>query len=157
METAWELLLGAATCCTLLATLRVAVVGLGHLPKGPVARFVSHDGWSWALVALVPWLLGSFARREDSPLPWVAFSAAAGRHGVVDGLLALGFVLIVDLWALWIPAHSYVCNHPDLDRRVATMARLLNVAVGLLLLTPGNPVYRLLDLVPRADPSEYGY
>jgi hypothetical protein len=157
VETLWQALLATVVGCTLLSTLRVAVVGLGHLPSNPTARFVSHDGWNATLVLLLPWFLGSFARREVSPLPWTAFSAAAARHGIVDGILELAIVLIVDLWLLWIPAHSYVRNHPDLDRRVVIMARVLNLAIGLLLITPDNPVYNLLILIPPRDPDDYGY
>jgi hypothetical protein len=144
METLFDVLFAAAVGCTLLATLRIAVVGLGHMPANPVARVVSHDYWAAMLIMLLPWLVGGFARREISALPWVEFTNAHATHGIVDGILSVAMVLVVDLWLLWVPAHSYVTNRPDLDKRTATMARGLNLAVGLLLLTPHNPLYWLL-------------
>ena len=144
-----EIAVAAVVGSTFLATLRVAVVGLKHLPNNRAARLISHDGWGAILILLLPWLLGAFARREVSPLPWIAFSSSYASHGVSDAIFMSLIVLVVDLWVLWIPAHSYVTNSPGLDRGTALLARLLNLAVGLLLMTPDNPIYGLLTLLPH--------
>ena len=146
MDNFSQLILAVVVACTLLSTLRVAIVGLGHMPNNPVARAISHDGWNATLFILIPWFVGSFARREVSPLPWVAFSVARARHGVGDGIFELAIVVLVDLWLLWIPAHSYSTNRPGIDKRIVVMARLLNVAIGLLLVTPDNPIYKIIGL-----------
>jgi threonine/homoserine/homoserine lactone efflux protein len=99
--------------------------------------------------------LGEFARREISVLPWVAFLGAYHRHGLEDGLLVAMMVVIVELWVLYIPAKLYVEHRPELDRRAATFARWLNLAIGLLLLTPGNPIYWLVAQMPSRDPESY--
>lgn len=157
MNTLWQCLFAVVIVCTFLASIRIAVVGLGHLPKNQWIAFITHDNWAFTLLIFIPWFAGSFARHEDSALPWVAFSKATARHGIVDGLSALLLVLIVDLWLLWIPAHSYIRNRPELDRRTIYLARCLNLAVGLLLLTPQNPIYKLLELLPISDPNNYDY
>lgn len=98
--------------------------------------------------------MGEFARRELSPLPWVAFANALTRHGLGDALFQLMSVLLFELWALWIPGHLYVRSRPTLDKRTVLLARSLNLAVGLLLLTPGNPIYGLIELLPSWHPDE---
>jgi hypothetical protein len=155
MNMLWQALIAIMVVCAFLASMRIAVVGLNHLPSSPWLSFITHDRWAASLFILLPSFVGSFARREVSSLPWAAFSKAAARHGPVDGLITALLVLSVELWLLWIPAHSYVINHPDLDRRARILARCLNLAVGLLLLTPQNPVYKLIELMPAHDPDDY--
>jgi hypothetical protein len=148
MDSVLEALIGVAIACTFLASARIAVVGVGNLPETRWFAFIAHDRWAVCLVLLLPSLLGEFARGEVSALPWAAFSHAAARHGVLDGLWTAISVISVELWLLWIPAHSYVLKRPELDRRTVALARSLNLAVGLLLLTPENPIYRLIDVLP---------
>ena len=99
--------------------------------------------------------LGEFARREASVLPWVAFMGSYRRHGLEDGIVSALMVTTVELWILYIPAKLYVEHRPELDPTAATMARWLNLAVGLLLLTPGNPIYWIVSHIPSPDPDEY--
>ena len=107
-------------------------------------RLASHDFWILSLIVFLPWHLGAFARQEISPIPWIAFSEAYARHGLIDGIFSLVIVVVIDMWLLFIPAHSYIVNRPDLDGRTVVIARLLNLATGLLLMTPGNPLYSIL-------------
>lgn len=155
MHTFWQALFAVVIACTFLASIRIAIVGLGHSPANPWLAFITHDRWAATLFILVPWFAGAFARREVSALPWVAFMKVAARHGIVDGLHSIFLVLIVELWLLWIPAHSYIRNRPGIDRRTVYLARCLNLAVGLLLLTPQNPIYKLIGLLPPHDPYDY--
>ena len=155
MNALWEAVFAVVVICAFLASVRIAFVGLEHMPTNPWLAFISHDCWSLTLIVSLPWLIGAFARHEVSPLPWVAFSKAAGRHGPLDGVFTLLSVLTVELWLLWIPAHSYIVNRPGLDRRTATLARCLNLVIGLLLLTPQNPVYKILELFPGRDADDY--
>ena len=150
-ETVWEAVVGAVVVCTLCASLRTAVVGLGHPPINRAARFLSRDAWGFALVILLPMYLGEFARREVSPVPWIAFASASARHGVLDAIFTGAMVLLIDLWLLWIPAHSFIINRPGVDRRTAMLSRLLNLVLGLLLMTPDNPLYGLLGAFPRGS------
>jgi hypothetical protein len=98
-------------------------------------------------------MVGSFARGEVSPLPWTAFVCRLHDYGIADGLSQAVIVTTVDLWLLWIPAQIFITNHPEVDPRTRRLARLLNLAVGLLLMTKHNPVYWLLDFPPA--PPDY--
>jgi hypothetical protein len=153
----WQLIFAVVVGCTFLSTLRVSVFGWGRMPTNPIARAISHDGWNAMLFIFIPWFLGSFARREVSPLPWVAFSEANARHGMADGIFWLAIVVVVDLWLLWIPAHCYAIDRPEVDKRIVVMARLLNLAIGLLIVTPDNPIYKIIGLIPSPDPNDLGY
>jgi hypothetical protein len=155
-EGLWIAFLLIVLVCTFAASVRIAFVGLGHLPANRWVKFVTHDGWTASLFFLLPMNLGSIARREVSPLPWTAFSNAAARHGIMDGVFELVCVLIVEFWVLGLPAQSYILNRPGLDRRTLILVRCLNLAVGLLLLTPYNPVYEFMVLLPKQDPDDFG-
>jgi hypothetical protein len=136
VERVLQVLLAAVLICTFLASLRIALVGLGHPPDRRALGFLTNDYWCLSLFIFLPWHAGSFARGETSPLPWVAYVESAARHGTADGLFAAVTVLIVEMWLLWIPAHSYIRNRPGLDQRTIILVRCLNLAIGLLLLTP---------------------
>ena len=146
MSLLWNALLTVLLACTLMTSIRVAVVGFQHLPARPIWRVITHDYWAASLFVILPGIVGDFARRDISPLPWTAFAVSARRHGVLDGIYAITLVLIAELWLLWIPAQSYIQNRPALDQRTVFLLRSLNLAVGLLLLTPWNPVYSFLDI-----------
>jgi len=134
-----EVAIDAALVCTVACALRVSVVGLGHMPRNPIAKFVTHDNWSWAAwIMLLPWHIGDFVRGNESPLPWATFTEQLHKYGILDALAEAGMILTVDLWVLWIPAHGYCRDHPDLDKRVALMVRALNLTVGLLIINAGK-------------------
>jgi len=154
MHDLWQAILWIIVLCAFLASVRVAFEGLDHRPANPFAASVTHDGWCLTLLVFGPWFIGSFARREVSSLPWRALSDETARHGLADGLITVLIVITVELWLLWVPAHSYVRNHPQLDRGKAVLARCLNLSVGLLLLTPDNPVYKLFEMLNVNVPRE---
>lgn len=142
------LLMGVVVPCTLFASIRLAIYGGPSHSANRILHLISRDEWCISLLFLLPMLVGDFARGETSPLPWVAFTIASARHGFIDGLLGFVLVLVAELWLLWIPAHLYVTNRPSLERRTVVFARCLNLAVGLLLLTPHNPIYALIASFP---------
>ena len=135
-------------CCIFLASARVAVVGLGHPPSNRAISVFVDDRWAIALFLLLPWYIGDIARGDVSPLPWSAFAHAASRHGILDGVFVALSVLTVELWLLWDPAHSYIQKRPTLDKRTRVLARSLNFALGLLLLIPHNPIFKLFNAPP---------
>jgi len=96
------------------------------------------------LFMILPMLLGSFARGEVSPLPWVRFVEQSLRHGFADGFFSALTVLIVDLWLFWIPANIWVNRNPQADNLAKVLARIINVLVGLILVQSGNPIYQFL-------------
>ena len=131
MNIVWTVVVATVVSCTLLASLRLAVKGFGHMPTGRNIRLASHDLWTLSLIVFLPWHLGAFARREISPIPCAAFLDAYARHGLIDGTFSLAIVGIIDMWLLFIPAHSYCINRPDLDRRTVVIARLLSLNLYL--------------------------
>jgi hypothetical protein len=133
--------------CVFAASWRLAITGDINYESPPAAKhwwIIVSPYWSFFLIALVPMWLGQYGRGEISPLPWAAFEQEAMRHGLASGLFAATMSVTAILWMLWIPAHIYITNNPDVDREKKLFARLLNVAAGLLLMTPWNPVYRLV-------------
>lgn len=142
--------IGVAVACTLLATLKLLAA---RDTANPVLRVLTHERWLVTLVLLVPMLVGDYGRGDISPAPWTAFVDGARRNGLLDGLVRGAVVLIVDIWLLWLFADVYIRNASSLDRRARVLARLFNFAVGLLLMTPWNPIYYLLSRITfhRAD------
>jgi hypothetical protein len=54
-------------------------------------------------------------------------------------------VVIVELWFFCIPSQCYIKKRTGLDRRTVALLRSLNLAIGLLFLTPWNPIYSFVD------------
>jgi hypothetical protein len=136
----------AAAIGCLSASIRMAIRGCEEHPKSIPLRLLTHPGWCFLLLAALPHLAGAFARCETSPIPWETFSMECSRHGFLNGLFAVIEVLTVDLWLFWIPAHLWIMGSKNGDRGKRIMARVINVLVGMLILTPANPVYRLLGM-----------
>lgn len=136
----------------LLSTLRIAVAGLDQMPANQAAQIISHDLWSiGAALLLVPWHIGGFARGEISALPWIEFSIAARRHGMLDGIFSAVVVFVADLWLFWVPARIYIGKQSDSDGRVIFLTIALNLAIGLILVTSDNPLYGLLPATDRGS------
>jgi hypothetical protein len=130
-----------------LATLRFSTYGYKWISfeGNKIIRFFSHGGWLFLLLAIIPGTIGQFARRDISFIAWEAFSEEATKHGTVSGVLVLLVVITVELWLFWTPAHIYISSENREGERNLIFIRLLNVAVGVLLLTPYNPIYRFLE------------
>lgn len=138
-------LIGSAILvCFLLASLRMATAGLLPAPKNKLLAFATATGWAIPICFCVFLMAGDFAQQAMSPLPWVAFQEENVNHGIFSGLLAATAVIIADLWLLWIPAHLYLDKHPDADKRTQWLVRALNATLGMLLLTPYNPIHNLI-------------
>lgn len=97
------------------------------------------------LIAIIPMYAGMFARSEVSPVPWLAFQQSLHRHGIGDAFLQLFSVLTADLWLFWTFGQVWINDHADLDTLTKRMARLINLLGGLVLVTPYNPIYKLID------------
>jgi hypothetical protein len=50
--------------CAFSSSVRIAIVGLGHMPNNRFARVVTHDGWSVVPIILLPWVAGNLRVRR---------------------------------------------------------------------------------------------
>lgn len=102
-----------------------------------------------ALLVTIPMTVGEIARGEVSPLPWEAFSQSAMRHGTFDGVFAFVTSSITALWIFLVPGHLLADSIYKRDGKWPKYPYVINILVGLILSTPGNPVYRLLEWLLR--------
>jgi hypothetical protein len=119
---------------------------LHESPRSGMGRFLFSQFWLLGLLVLLPSSLGEFARHEVSPLPWRACWVAFERHGFIDAIFELVSVGLVDLWIFVVPARLYCQAVTGISNRERVLAYLFNFSVGLLLVTPANPIYRLLGV-----------
>ena len=101
------------------------------------------------VVGIAP-VVGELARAEMSPFPWDQFISEERRHGFWDATLSVLSLLTFHLWAFLIPAHIYATYVARKAGRRPWHPYVINVLIGLLLSTPHNPIYSLLD---RVSPS----
>ena len=132
---------------TLFATIMLSLKGLVKILGHKIIRVLSHEGWCISIVAFIPWHISAFARGEISPLPWKVFSDISAIHGIEDGFIAMLIVCIVDIWLLWTPAQMYADRIYPSDREKVKFVRIINGLTGLLLLTPKNPLFNLLQFI----------
>lgn len=97
------------------------------------------------ILGLLPMELGAIARGEHSALPWRAYAAAAARHGPANGVFALISHLTWCIWAFVLPGHIYANGVWSKTGIRPASPYVINVVIGLLLSTPWNPIYRLID------------
>jgi len=131
---------------TFLATIRLSLLGMIELPERRVVRVLSHEAWCISIITVLPWYVSEFARGELSPIPWQAFSNVSAFHGVAEGCIAMLIVCIVDMWLLWTPAQIYAHRVHRSDRHTIKFVRIINGLAGLLLVTPNNPFFKLIQL-----------
>jgi hypothetical protein len=163
--TLWGIIIWVVLICTLLATIRMGFVGLDRPSNYSIVNILSSEKWCMSLFLILPATAIDYGTNRLSPLPWTAFTAAAARHGVADGILSSLEVCITDLWLLWVPAQMYARDltlkmynfelkelEPEkvrsLIHRQGILIRIINVLVGLLLMTPNNPMIALIKLLP---------
>jgi hypothetical protein len=126
-----------------ITTFKLAIFG-DKRKFGKIGDYLTNPIWGLALLLLIPMFLGEYGRGEVSPIPWTAFQVAYDRHGLWDGIFTSIAITVVDLWALWLPGALYLESHPEVDKRTYYLVRTVNILVGLLLLTAGNPLALLL-------------
>jgi hypothetical protein len=157
------LIIWVAFPCTLLATIRLLLLGTSSFPNHIIINFLSSKNWCFFLFIILPYAVGGFGYNELSPLPWRAFTDADGfAEGVSDFLQ----VCIADLWLLLVPAHIYAnrlmynndlskdeIHLEKLEKEKVRLVRIINVLVGLLLMTPNNPLSKLVDFIFQGEPS----
>lgn len=150
-------LLSIGTVCTLLSSVRMAVARIDSVPSNRVVRIATSYWWSIGAVLIALVHMGDYARGEAFALPWHQFYREAARHGTLDGIVSATTVVIADLWLFWVPARIYVANQPDDDRRVRYLAIALNMALGLILTSPDNLIYRIIASGGGSDPGLPNY
>ena len=143
----WDIFAWVVMPLTFLATIRLSLRGMIPIPDHRAIRVLSHEGWCISIAAIIPWHVSAFACEKLSPIPWKVFSDVSAIYGAAQGCLAVLIVCIVDMWLLWTPAQMYAYRiHPS-DRHTVKFVRIINVLAGLLLLTPHNPFFSLLQLL----------
>lgn len=147
MDSIWAIVSSFALICTFLTTVRVSLQDPSIIPKNRYLRFMTHTNWCFAVwVMFIPWIVAEFGEGHTSPLPWKAFSANYSRHGFADGMLMFFLVLMVDIWLFFTPASWYIHRHKLSDEK-AKYARIFNILIGLVLVTPHNPFYWVIKLL----------
>jgi hypothetical protein len=142
----WDIVLWVVMPFTFLATIKLSLQGMVKFRGRSTVRVLSHEVWCIAVIAVIPWHIGAFARGEISPVPWQVFSDISAIHGFAEGCIAMLIVCIVDMWLLWTPAQIYAHRiHPS-DKHTVKFVRIINGLAGLLLLTPNNPLFILVQL-----------
>lgn len=141
----WELVLLVVTPFTFLATIRLSLKGILSFPDFTIMNVLFNEGWCIFTITFAPWHIEAYARGEISPLPWKVFLESSAIHGVIDGFISVLMVCIVNMWILWIPSQIYTSKLYGIDKEKAKFARIINGLAGLLLLTPGNPFYKVIE------------
>jgi len=98
-----------------------------------------------ALLIVIPWQLGAVARFEVSAVPWEVWSHESQRHGNLNGVLAVIVNLIFLLWVFLLPGHLYANSVLKKTGERVIYPYIVNILVGVILCTPSNPVYKLID------------
>jgi hypothetical protein len=143
----WDIVTWVVMPFTFLATIRLSLQGMVKFPGHSIVRVLFHEGWCIPIITVIPWHISAFARGEISPFPWRVFSDISSIHGASEGCLAMLIVCIVDMWLLWTPAQMYAHRiHPS-DKHTVKFVRIINMLAGLLLFTPNNPFYNLVQLI----------
>jgi MFS family permease len=136
----------------LFFSVALASVALLVFPEDRLDQYNQRMPWISTLVMIAGFIVfiafvmtvGQLARGEISPLPWEAFSVTYRRHGMVDGLTSFFLMVSFLLWALLIPGHLKASSRKLATGKRPSYPYFINILVGLLLVTPGNPIYRLL-------------
>lgn len=100
------------------------------------------------LVVTIPVIGGQLGRAEVSPFPWVQFISEQQRHGFWDAILSVLSLVTLHLWAFLIPAHIYATHVAKQTGRRPWHPYVINILIGLLLSTPHNPIYSLINAIP---------
>jgi hypothetical protein len=144
MEIIFKIIITIATPFVLIASIRYMLEGFVKFPENAFISAITHPAWFVFLIPILLMAYLDYSRSWMSPLPWVEFNRSLNRHGLFDALLGTTFVIIADLWFIWIPANIWIMFHPEADKQKRIMARIINLVAGFLLMTPGNPVYKFL-------------
>jgi len=143
----WDIGIWVVMPFTFLATIRLSLQGMVAFPGSRVVRVLSHEGWCISIIAVIPWHISAFAQGEISPVPWQVFADISAIHGAAEGCSALLIVCIVDMWLLWTPAQIYAHRIHRSDKHTVKFVRIINGLAGLLLLTPNNPFFNVIQLL----------
>jgi hypothetical protein len=116
--------------------------------RGGCALFAMIALGALVLVVTIPVIGGQLGRAEVSPFPWDQFISEQQRHGFWDATLSVLSLLTFHLWAFLIPAHFYATYVAKKTARRPWYPYVINFLIGLLLSTPHNPIYSLINAIP---------
>lgn len=142
----WDIFTWVVMPFTFLATIRLSLQGIVEFPDRSVVKIITHEAWCIAIITVIPWHISEFARGELSPVPWRVFYEISSIQGAAEGCIAMLIVCVVDFWLLWTPAQIYARRVHASDRQTVKFVRIINGLAGLLLFTPDNPVYKIVQL-----------
>lgn len=103
---------------------------------------------AFGLLAFLPWQFGAIARGEESALPWVRFSQEYEQHGTMSALGSVAVNAIFLMWAFALPAHLAVKNYVNVMREwpfLPHVLYVLNALLGIVLCSPNNTLYKLIE------------
>jgi phosphotransferase system glucose/maltose/N-acetylglucosamine-specific IIC component len=89
--------------------------------------------------------IGAFGRGEASPFPWDEFWKDLPRNGFLSAIGKALEIVLAELWLFLIPGHLWAKSIAGEKARRPIYPYVINILVGLLLCTPWNPIYSLID------------
>lgn len=101
-----------------------------------------------ALFVVLPWQLGATARSETSVFLWKVWSQESQRHGYINGAVGVVINLIFLLWVFVIPGHLYANSVAKKTGNRPACPYLVNALIGVIICTPGNPLYKAIEAIP---------
>jgi hypothetical protein len=99
--------------------------------------------WLGVIGSVIAWFR-PLGLGEISPFPWNHFVTELARDGILAALLSSLSLLLFELWAFVLVGHF--CAEVILEQtgKGPWYPYVINILVGLLITTPGNPFWRLL-------------
>ena len=140
----WLFIAYILTTLGFISSLRLSF--LGYKKTGyELIDLVTHRnlGYFYFFIFVPVYSIAGFGSGEVSPFPWIEFMESYTKFGLMDGMLSFVLVLITDLWLFWIPGNLEIKSTPEISKRYKVMIRFFNISVGLLLITPNNPIYKI--------------
>ncbi|MFW5799931.1 MAG: hypothetical protein ACOCV8_03860 [Spirochaetota bacterium] len=99
-----------------------------------------------ALMIILPWQIGDIARSESSAIPFIVFREVLLEEGYLIAFCATITNIIYLLWIFYIPGHLVSRSKYKETGVKITYPYIINILIGLLLVTPSNPVYKFMLL-----------
>jgi len=134
------------------ATIRFAFYRILPPPTGAVMKFFTGLGWAFLAIMFSVATIGSFARGKSFAAPWAEFSFRLSLHGLEDACAGAWVVTLADIWwffgfsqlILWSQETGPNPRTIEIQALRRRLYLVINILVGLLVTTEGNPIYRFL-------------
>ncbi len=144
MDVIWSTIILIMTLCCFLTTLKFSFFGRNYTSKYQFINILTNPYWLIMIIIFIPVELGQFARGEASFIPWEEATREYYRFGIHSASLSFLMISIVDLWLFWTISHVYIESLAN-EKKVNTIyIRLLNIAIGIILTTQLNPIYKFI-------------